>query len=167
LQVNLGFLSIDIGTILFTLINTLILMLGLKHFLFDKVNSVLEKRKEAISADYDKAALTKEEAEKIKSEYSELMQNSKQEAANIVKTAQNDAQKRSDDIITQAKNEANTLKEKAHTDIELESKKAKASLKDEISNLAVQIASKIVEREVKKGEHDRFITEFIETVGEF
>jgi len=163
----LGFLSIDIGTILFTLINTFILMLGLKHFLFDKVNKVLEKRKEAISADYDKANQSKEEAEKIKAEYNELMQNSKQEAASIVKTAQNDAQKRSGDIIEQAKKDADALKEKARVDIELESKRAKASLKDEISGIALQIASKIVEREVKKGEHDRFINEFIETVGEF
>ena len=36
------FLSIDLTTIIATLLNTLILFLVLKHFLFDKVNKVIE-----------------------------------------------------------------------------------------------------------------------------
>lgn len=39
------FLSIDLTTIIATLLNTLILFLVLKHFLFDKVNKVIEDRK--------------------------------------------------------------------------------------------------------------------------
>ena len=39
------FLSIDLTTIIATLLNTLILFLVLRHFLFDKVNKVIEDRK--------------------------------------------------------------------------------------------------------------------------
>ena len=52
---NLDFLSIDPGSIFFTLINTLILFLVIKHFLFKPVNKMLEERKDDIALTYSKA----------------------------------------------------------------------------------------------------------------
>jgi F-type H+-transporting ATPase subunit b len=130
------------------------------------VNTVLEKRQSAITADYDKAAAAKEEAEKLQAEYTVIMQNSKEEASSIVKDASAKATRRSDEILLQAKNDADAIREKANLDIERERKLAKSQLKDEISELAVEVASKIVEKEVKKEDHDKLITEFLETVGE-
>jgi len=164
---NLGFLTIDIGTVIFVLINTFLLLFGLKKLLFDKVNEVLEKRKQAISAEYENAAKSKEEAERAKTQYNELLSQSKSQADELIRAANVKAAKRSEEIIAQAKTEAEGITAKARAEIELETKKAKASMKDEIADLAVQVATKIVGREVKKDTHDQLITEFINTVGEF
>ena len=42
---NLDFLSIDAGSLIFTLLNTIILFLIIKHFLFGRVNKVLEEKR--------------------------------------------------------------------------------------------------------------------------
>ena len=68
------FLSIDLTTIIATLLNTLILFLVLRHFLFDKVNKVIEDRKNDVKETYRQADEAKENAEKLEAEYAELME---------------------------------------------------------------------------------------------
>ena len=55
---------------------------------------------------------------------------------------------------------------KAEAQIEQEKKKAMNELKDEISGIAVDIASKVVEREIDEKDHEALISEFIKGVGE-
>ncbi len=54
---------------------------------------------------------------------------------------------------------------KAESTIEQERKKAMNELKDEVAGLSVMIASKVVERDIKEEDHERFIEEFIDKVG--
>ena len=54
---------------------------------------------------------------------------------------------------------------KAENTIEQERKKAMNELKDEVAGLSVMIASKVVERDVKQADHERFIETFIDKVG--
>ena len=58
------------------------------------------------------------------------------------------------------------LIEKADMQIEQEKKKARNELKDEISGIAIDIASKVVEREIDEKDHETLIAEFIKGVGE-
>jgi len=57
------------------------------------------------------------------------------------------------------------MMKKAETTIEQERKKAMNELKDEVASLSVMIASKVVERDVKEADHERFIEDFIDKVG--
>lgn len=163
---NLDFLSIDAGSLIFTLLNTIILFLIIKHFLFGRVNKVLEERQQYISSTYEKADEAKEDADKLKAEYSQLMSEAKEKSAEIVKDATQKAIRRSDEIIAQAKAEAVSISHKAEEEIEIEKKRAKGQLKNEISDIAVQLAEKIVEKEISKDDHERLIYDFIENAGE-
>lgn len=157
----LDFLSIDVGSIIFTLINTLILFLVLKHFLFGRVNKVLESRQTEVSNTYKNADETMEKANQLEAKYTELMASAKDESAEIVQNAVKKAQIRSDEIVANAKNEAQHIIEKANTETEREIKKAKAELQDEISDMAILMAEKVVEREINKKDHEKFINDFI------
>ena len=117
---NLDFLSIDTGSLIFTLINTIILFLILKHFLFGRVNKAIENRQKDISSAYQKADETMENAKRLEADYTELMANAKEESAEIIKAASQKAVKRSDEIIQNAKNEAANITNKANEEIELE-----------------------------------------------
>ena len=66
----------------------------------------------------------------------------------------------------QAQEEAAALKRKADKDIEMERARAMNELKDQISDAAVQIAGKIVEKEVRAEDHEKLIEAFIDKVGE-
>ena len=79
-----GFLTIDKGTIIFTLINMLILFLLLRHFLFDRVNKVLEDRQSEVQNTYDEADVAKDNAKKLEEEYSVKLLNAKQLAGGEV-----------------------------------------------------------------------------------
>ena len=80
------FLSIDLTTIIATLLNTLILFLVLKHFLFDKVNKVIEDRKNDVKETYRQADEAKENAEKLEAEYTNRLEGAKEESAQIIQT---------------------------------------------------------------------------------
>ncbi len=76
------------------------------------------------------------------------------------------AQQRSDEIIFDAKNEASSIVEKANADIEKEKKRAINDIKDEISDIAFMVASKVVDKEMKSSDNEKLVEDFIKNVGE-
>lgn len=162
----LEFLSIDIGTIIFTFCNLLILFLVFKHFLFGRVYKILDERQNEVSDTYSKADEALEHAKLLESEYSSLMTGAKEESAEMIKNASKKAQQRSDEIISEAKSEASAILAKAGEDIEREKKRAESELRGEISELAVLVAQKVVEKEISEKDNERLINDFIENVGD-
>ena len=159
------FLTIDPVTMIATLLNTLILFLVLKHFLFKPVNKILDERKEKVEKTYKEADDKLTEASCLETEYTEKLANAKAESAEIVKNATKRAQLRSDEIIAEAKTEASSLIVKANADIEKEKKRAVNQIKDEISDIALMVAEKVVEKEISPKDHERLIENFISEFG--
>lgn len=163
---NFEFFSIDLTTILGTIINTLILFLVLRHFLFDKVNAVLDSRKTEVAKTYEDADAALNNAKQLESEYTEKLSAAKEESAEIVKNATKKAQSRSEEIIADAKDEARGIVDKANADIEKEKKRAVNQIKDEISDMALSIASRVVSKEIDGKTHEKLIESFIDEIGE-
>jgi len=163
---KLGFLSIDLGTILFTLANTLILFLGLRHFLFKPVNQILEKRQAAVDQTLQDAEDARTRAESAEAEYKQKLDQAKEESAEIMRDASRRAQKRSDEIIAQAKTEAAGIMQQNAEELEREKRRAEHELRGEVSGLAVMVAEKVVGREINPEDHARLIDEFIDSVGD-
>ncbi len=153
-------------TALFTLVNLLILTLGLKKFLFKPVQEVLEKRRKQIDDEYANAKNMAQEANSMKIEYSERLENAKEEAAEIVKTATARANARSEELLQTTRGEAAALKAKAQEEIESEKRKAAAELKGDIAVIALDIAQKVVEKEIDADTHKKMIDDFIGNVGD-
>ena len=162
----LDFLTINTGDLIFTLINTLILFLIIKHLLFGRVNKVLEERSKAVSDTYKDADEANEKAHELEKQYAELMAGAKEKSAQIISDATKKAQRHSDEIVMQAKSEASAIKAKADEDIERQRQRAVNQIRDEISDIAVAVAEKLVEREIDSEDNDRLISEFLESVGE-
>ena len=80
--------------------------------------------------------------------------------------AQRSAASRSEEIISQAQQQAAQIKSKASSDIEMEKKKAINDAKNEISGLALAIAGKVVERELTEADQGNLIDRFIEELGD-
>ena len=156
------FLSIDLTTIIATLLNTLILFLVLKHFLFDKVNKVIEDRKNDVKETYRQAEEAKENAEKLEAEYTSRLEGAKEESAQIIQTATRKAQQRSDEIISEARTEAKGLVDNASREIEREKKIAV----NQITDIAFSAAAAVVEKDMTGEDNERLIEKFIDNVGE-
>ena len=160
------FLNIDFFTALFTLLNTIALFLVLKKYLFKPVMKMITDRQAEIDGMYDAAGNAKDEAETMRQEYAQTLEQAQQAGERIVKEAVERGQSREEEIIRNANLEANAMMEKASSAIAQEKKKAINDAKDEISELAVTIAGKVVGREIRQEDHAGFINSFIDQLGE-
>jgi len=94
------------------------------------------------------------------------MSGAREESAEIIRAASKKAHLRSYEIIADAKKEAGLIMAKADEDVEKEKKRARNELREEISELAVLVAQKVVEKEITESDHEKYINEFIENVGD-
>ena len=165
MKVNLDFLSIDVGTILFKLINTLLIFLAFKFLLFKKVDEILAKRQQEVASTYSKADDALAAANSDKEKYAEAMANAKAEAAELLSRAEKKAQLEGDLIISEAKTTAAGVRERAAAETEREKVQARAALQGEISELALELAQKIMEKEINQDDHARLIEDFMQEIG--
>ena len=153
-------------TFIAQILNLFIQMYLIKRFLFKPINAMLDKRKAMADAEIQQARREKNEAMTLKSRYENSLTQAKAEANSILQNAQKDAAARSEAIINDAQSQAANLKAKAEADILQEKKKAVNDIKNEIGGIAMEIAGKVVEREINEEDHKKLIDEFIENVGE-
>ena len=102
----------------------------------------------------------------MKAEYEQNMADAKAKANEILANAQKTAAARSEELVGEAQAQAAQIRQQAEADIQQEKKKAVNDLKNEIGGIAMEIASKVVEREINEKDHQDLIDEFIQNVGE-
>ena len=161
-----AFLGVNFWTALFTLGNTIVLFLVLKHFLFKPVMKMIEDRQNEIDTMYALADETKASADALQAEYQQKLAVAADTSERIVKEAMARGQSREEEIIRQANAEAAAIMDKASADIAQEKKKALNDAKDEISVIALAIAGKVVGRELKADDQSKLVDSFIEELGE-
>ena len=138
----------------------------IKRFLFKPVNKILEERRALANAEIDNAVKEKTEALAMKSEYEKNMADAKNKANDILISAQKTASIQSEEMLREASAQASAIKAKAESDIAQEKRKAVNEIKDEIGGMAMEIAGKVIEREIKEDDHKKLIDDFIVNVGE-
>ncbi len=141
-------LEFDFWTILFSLINILVLFLFLKKFLFGRVNAMLDERARLVQEEIDKAKEEAQQAEKLRLDYENAMSDAKDEARRIIIDAQKNANAQSAAITQQAQEEAGRIVESARQELALERERSVASAQNEIVSLAMEAAQKVLGREI-------------------
>ena len=159
-------ITLDGWTFLAQICNLMIQLVIFKKFLLQPIRQVIADRKAKADSEIADAQKLRTEAEAMKAEYEQNLQNAHTEANQIVAAAQKTATARSEEIVGEARAQAAALKQKAEADIAQERKKAVNEVKDEIGGIAMEIASKVVEREISEKDHKDLIDEFIKNVGE-
>ena len=152
--------------LLFQIINTVILFLVLKKILFKPVLNIIEKRENMIQEDLAAGAKAKNEGIALKKEYEEKVSIAKEEGREIIRQATARAEEKSNQIVSDAQAEAVALKAKASKDIAQEKEQAIAEIKNDISDIAILAASKVLEEDIDKSKHEDLIQKFIKEVGE-
>ncbi|MBQ1190090.1 MAG: F0F1 ATP synthase subunit B [Lachnospiraceae bacterium] len=148
------------------MMNTLAIFFVAKKFLFVPVKNMIDSRQKEIDAMYDAAGAAKESAQALENEYKEKLAQAQQTSDRMVKDAVARGQNRQDEIISQANAEARAILDKAAADIAQEKKKALNDAKNEISELAMAIAEKVVGRELNDVDQAKLVDEFINELGD-
>lgn len=163
---TLDIISINIWNILISLVNLLIIFLILKKLLFKPVKKVLDQRQGQVGKLYDDAKTAKELAEKEKEQYDEKLAMAHDEAVEIVSAAKERAERMGDEIVDEANRKATGMIKRADEEIAQQRKKAMNEIKEDISNISVDIAEKVIEREIDERDHKELIDKFINEIGE-
>ena len=163
---SLDIISINIWHIVISLCNLLILFLMLKKFLYQPVKKVLADRQAAIDSRYDEADKAKSEALQSKAEWEERMAAADEEAAGIVSSAVESANRQSSAILGETKEKADRMMNRASAEADSERRKAEDDIKDRIADVSAASAGKLLEREISAADHSDLIDSFISEIGE-
>ena len=158
--------NFDYWTTVAQLLNFGIQLLLFKRFLFEPVKKILEKRQLEVNSVLSDAEQANIAAQEAKKSYEKHLANARMEAEEITTKAVASARLQSDQILSAAKEETEKLRAKTSADIELERQRAMSEAKSEISKMAVEIASKLVEKEIDENAHAALIDKFIDEIGE-
>ena len=115
---------------------------------------------------YTDAETAKSDAEAMKSEYETRLSKADEESEQILRAAQRRALLKEEEILKDASDEAARIRDRASAEIELEKKRMLGEIKDEVSGMAIDIATVIIGREISEKEHEKFIEDFIDELGE-
>ena len=161
-----AFVGVNFFTMIFAWINLVILYVFLKKLLFKPVKNMIDSRQKEIDDMYSEAELSRESANIMKAVYEEKISHANQESEDILRRAVRRAELREEEILKEANEKAVRTLERAEEQIELEKKRAINDVKDEVSSIAIDIAEAVIERDIKKSDHDALIDEFIGKLGE-
>ena len=150
---------------LFTIIAFLLLLWLLNKYAFGPLFGVMEKRRELIKEQMNAAETSRNAAEASMAEQKAALDEARKEAYAILEQARATSSKQADEIVTSAKNEAARLKDEALKDIESEKNKAISALRTEVGGISVQIASKIIEKQVDEKSQEEIVNKYLKEVG--
>lgn len=164
-SLRLGLVEFN-ATFLFQLINTFILYLILRKFLFGPVTKFMQNRENEIKDQINNAQALEDHAKTLITSYENKLQKADDEGKEVIREHTQRAENRAFEIIKTAESEIDTMKVNAHRELERERIKAVNELKDQISEITIMAASKVVEKDLKEADHKVLIDQFINEVGD-
>ncbi len=154
------------GDTLFGLSTFIVLMLLVGHFAWNPVTKMMASRQEKITSDLDYADQSRDEADKLLAQRKNELQSTQADAVNIINTAKVNGETQSKKIIADAHAQATDLKTKAEADIAQAKQDALNSARDQVADLSVAIASKIIGKELSAGDQQALIDDYIKGLGD-
>lgn len=159
-------LEFHLSTILFTIVNLLILFLLIKKFLFARVNAVLEQRAALVKSEIASAEDNKRQAQELKTQYESKLTDARHEAAKIVADAQNRAQRVYEGKMAEAETDAKRLRSQAEAQIRTERDTMLRGARNEVASLALLAAAKVAQRSMDSADDKALVDTFLSEVGE-
>ena len=146
------------------LVNLIILYIVFKIFLYKPVAKFMKQRAERIAAERAQLDADKAEVASVRERSNDIIKQARADAedqvAQMLVQADNDAKA----IRSQAEKQAGEILDNARAEAELEKKRQLDALHEQVLSLSVQLASRILEREVKPEDHQKLREEFLAEV---
>lgn len=146
---------------LFQLIVFLILFMFLKRVAFGPLMKMMNDRQKYIEDQIATAERNREEAEKLAQEHRAAMDAAKREAHEMLENARRNGEKQAAEIIAAAEAEAKRLQAEAKAEIAREKDRALAELREQVGELSVLLAQKIIAKEIDANKHKALFEEAV------
>jgi F-type H+-transporting ATPase subunit b len=164
---GLALLIPNLGEVIPMLVGFIILWIILAKFAWPTITGMLDKRVSTIKDSLEKAEQANIESERLLAEHKAQLDEAKKQAAEIVSQAKQTGESIKTDITTQAHAEADAIIAKAKAAIEAEKKTAIAELQGSAADLTIQVAKKVIGKDLSDAEHKDIIERYIAEAGSF
>jgi F-type H+-transporting ATPase subunit b len=129
------------------------------------IKKAIQDREDRIRADLERAEDAKAEAETSLADYQRQLAEARNEAGKIIEEARLAADQVRKDLIARAETEAGELRNRAQEDIRLATERALADLQSRVAELSIELAEKVVERNLDHDTQIALIESYINQVG--
>jgi F-type H+-transporting ATPase subunit b len=143
----------------------LILFGLLAKFAYPAIKKSMEERTNKIRDSLDDAERTRSEAQTILEDYQRQLNDARNEANRIIEEARQTADQLRQDLMQRAEAEVGELRRRSQEDIQAAQQRATADLRSQVAELAIQLAEKVVERNLDRDTNVALIDSFINQVG--
>ena len=152
-------LTVDPDLAIFTFIVFLVLLTVLWKFAWGPIASALERREQGIADKIASAERSDEKGRQLLGEYEQRLAGAEQEVKQLVEQARRDGDVQRQQIVAEAQEAAKAQADRAVREIEAAKQQALGDLAERSVDTAIDLAGRVVGRELKPDEHNRLITE--------
>lgn len=140
-----------------------LLLLGLLYkFAWKPITTALSEREETIDSSIKRAERALAEARQIQAENEKARRQAEQEAQRVLRDAREAADRVRSEEVDKTREQIRHMKELAEADIEREKQSALDELRDEVAELAIQAAEKILDETLDRNRQRKLVDRFIE-----
>jgi len=154
----------DPGLFIWTIVTFLVLLALLGKFAWRPLLQALESRQERIRKSLEDAERARQELERLQQESGKIMQQARIEAESIVTQTRADAERLREELKQKAKDEADNILRNAQQQIQLQTRQAIQQIRHEVADIAVLLASKLLERNIAKEDNARLIDDTLKQI---
>ncbi len=155
----------DHGLQIWTLVTFVILLVLLKKFAFKPIAQALDSRGQKIKQSIDDAEKSRADAKKLMEDYQKQIADARNEAGKLIEEARQIGERVRKEVVEKANAEASAVAQRAQEEIVRQKEKGIQEMKDTVAALSVQIASKVLEKEVNEATHRQLIDNLIKDLG--
>jgi F-type H+-transporting ATPase subunit b len=142
----------EFGLFFWQTIVFLILIFLMARFAWKPVLNGLRQREETINDSLASAENARKEMQNLKADNEKLMQEARAERDAVLREARELKEKIFADATEEAQEKADSIVAQAKTSIEMEKRAAMADIKNQVASLSIQIAEKVVRKELSSKE---------------
>lgn len=155
-----------IGNIILVTGSVFVLLFLIKKFAWGNISAIFDERAQKITDDIDSAESARQKAEELAQKREQELAGSRKEASQIIDSAKETAEKSKSSILAEAHSEVARLKDKANQEIAHSREEALASIKGDVADLTVALASKVLSEKLEAEGQAELIDRYIDQLGE-
>jgi F-type H+-transporting ATPase subunit b len=157
-------MGLEIGQIVTQIIGFLIAVFLLKKFAWKPLLSILEERRTKIKSEFDNIDKEKEKVADLLSDYQTKLKEIDSLARVKIQEAAREGQKVANEIKENARKESKDILTKGREEIQRDVDKAKVQLKNDLVNMTMRVAEKLIRERLDEEKDRKLIAEFIDSV---
>ncbi|MGT2340976.1 F0F1 ATP synthase subunit B [Staphylococcus aureus] len=157
--------GVEWGTVIVQVLTFIVLLALLKKFAWGPLKDVMDKRERDINRDIDDAEQAKLNAQKLE-ENKQKLKETQEEVQKILEDAKVQARQQQEQIIHEANVRANGMIETAQSEINSQKERAIADINNQVSELSVLIASKVLRKEISEQDQKALVDKYLKEAGD-